>query len=301
MRSSCLPAKPTTVWLPVRRVAILWISGTETGLLAGVFMDVGAAWSLGLARILTDTPCPFWRPAIQKMRLLALDTATEACSVALWLDGQLCERFELAGRTHTQRMLPMVHELMAGAGIACAQLDGLVCGVGPGSFAGVRIGVGFMKGLALALDRPVVGIGSLDMMAQAAMDEAGATQVLAVIDARMQEVYFGAYRRDAAGLAHPLERARVLAPDAVQLDHAGPWHAVGSGWGAHESALRARVAGELLSVDAAALPRAAMALRLALPVFAAGAAASADDLAPAYLRDKVALTLEEQRASKLQP
>lgn len=237
------------------------------------------------------------------MRLLALDTATEACSAALWLDGQVLARHELAGRTHTQRMLPMVHGLMAEAGIAFAQLDGLVCGVGPGSFAGVRIGVGFIKGLALALDLPVVPVSSLAMLAQSALDS-GARQVLAAIDARMDEVYFGAYARDKAGLARAMSAAQVTAPDRVRVDARGPWHATGSGWARYEASLRSGVAGEVQIVDGAALPQAAMALKLALPVFASGAAIHADALAPVYLRDKVALTLDEQvqlRASRLGP
>jgi tRNA threonylcarbamoyladenosine biosynthesis protein TsaB len=235
------------------------------------------------------------------MRLLALDTATEACSVALWIDGEVLARFEVAGRSHTQQMLPMVHGLMADAGLKFAQLDGFACGIGPGSFAGVRIGVGFVKGLALSLDRPVVGVSSLAMLAQGAID-AGAERVLASIDARMNEVYFGAYVRDAGGLARELAPARVAAPDAVREDAAGPWIAVGTGWGTYEHVLRGGVRSEITRADGIALPRAEHALKLALPSFAAGAAISADGLAPLYLRDKVALTLEEQvqlRESKI--
>ncbi|MGQ0697320.1 MAG: tRNA (adenosine(37)-N6)-threonylcarbamoyltransferase complex dimerization subunit type 1 TsaB [Panacagrimonas sp.] len=229
------------------------------------------------------------------MRLLCLDTATEACSVALWQDGQVLERFELAGRTHTQRMLPMVHGLMADASLSFSQLDGFVCGVGPGSFAGVRIGVGFIKGLALALDRPVAGINSLAMLAQAAVD-AGASQVLAAIDARMHEVYFGVFASDANGLARPMTTPQVAAPSQVHVDDAGVWHAVGSGWASYETVLKANVAGHVAAIDGAALPHASAGLKLALPVFLSSAAATSDALAPVYLRDKVALTLDEQVA-----
>lgn len=234
------------------------------------------------------------------MRLLALDTATEACSVALWQDGEILERFELAGRSHTQRMLPMVHGLMAEAALAFSQLDGLVCGVGPGSFAGVRIGVGFIKGLALALDRPVAGVTSLAMLAQAAID-AGASQVLAAIDARMHEVYFGTFAKDSDDLARATMSAQVGAPDQVAVAGAGSWTALGSGWASYETMLRSSIAGTIGSIDGAALPRASAALQLALPVFLTGVAPAADELAPVYLRDKVALTLIEQielRASR---
>lgn len=227
------------------------------------------------------------------MRLLALDTATEACSAALWLDGHVAERFELAGRTHTQLMLPMVHGLMSDARLSFKQLDGLVCGVGPGSFAGVRIGVGFIKGLGIALDIPVVGVGSLVMLAQGAIDQ-GAKRVLAAIDARMNEVYFGVFTCGADGLAIAHTPARVTPPEKVDFRDAESWVGVGTGWGVYESVLRSRVHSEIVYIDGAALPRASTALGMAVPVFAAGAAASADALAPVYLRDKVALTLDEQ-------
>lgn len=237
------------------------------------------------------------------MRLLALDTATEACSAALWLDGCVIERFEIAGRTHTQRMLPMVHGLMADAGLAFSQLDGLVCGVGPGSFAGVRIGVGFIKGLGLALDVPVVGISSLAMLAQAAIDQ-GTERVLAAIDARMSEVYFAAFIRDASGLATEHSPAILVSPERIDFRAAGASVGVGTGWGTYESVLRSRIHAEIVSIDGVALPRASTALKMAVPIVAAGAAASADALAPIYLRDKVALDLDEQallRSQKNRP
>lgn len=232
------------------------------------------------------------------MRLLAVDTATEACSAALWLDGALVERFEVAGRRHTEKLLPLLRALLAEAGIRPAQLDGLVAGIGPGSFAGVRIGVGLIKGMALGLDRPVVGVTSLAMLAQAAI-RGGARRVLPCIDARMGEIYLGAYERDADGLARSLQIDQVVPPDQARLGGlAGDWTAVGTGWGAYEAILRQRLPHAPLSVDGAALPHAGDALLLALPQFQAGLALSADDLAPAYLRDRVALTLVEQQAAR---
>ena len=228
------------------------------------------------------------------MRLLAVDTATEACSVALDLDGRVLSRFDDAGRSHTQQMLPMVHGLMVEGAVRFADLQGLVCGVGPGSFAGVRIGVGFVKGLALSLGLPVVAVGSLEMLAQDAID-AGATRVLCAIDARMDEVYLGAYEKGMDGLAHAMTAPWLSAPRAFRFPAAGPWVAVGTGWGRYESELKSDAAGVVLQrVDGAALPRAAAALRLARAAFERGQAVDADALAPLYLRDKVALTLDEQ-------
>lgn len=227
------------------------------------------------------------------MRILALDTATEACSVALWQDGQVLARFENAGRSHTERLIPMVRQLMAESGQGFAQIDGIACGVGPGSFAGVRIGVGFVKGLALARDLPVVGVSSLAMLAQRMIAQ-GAPRVLAVIDARMSEVYFGAYGADARGLAQPLMPETVCAPAALPLPQAGAWAAAGTGWGSYPDMLRAAAGISLDAVEGAALPAAAEALSLALPLFQDGQAVSADLLVPSYLRNKVALTLIEQ-------
>ena len=232
------------------------------------------------------------------MRLLAVDTATEACSVALWRDGELIERYEVAGRTHTERLLPLVQQLLAETGIKPAQLDGLVAGIGPGSFAGVRIAVGFVKGLALALDRPVVGVSSLAMLAQGAI-EAGAEHVIPCIDARMSEVYWGVYERGAGGLAQALLPDRLVPPGDIEADLvAADWAAVGTGWGTYEALLKQGLKLEPTTIDGQALPHAAAALKLALPVFASGQVLSGDELAPAYLRDRVALTLVEQQAAR---
>jgi tRNA threonylcarbamoyladenosine biosynthesis protein TsaB len=227
------------------------------------------------------------------MKILALDTATEACSVALWDDGKVLARFENAGRSHTERLMPMLHMLMAESGAQFSQLDGITCGIGPGSFAGVRIGVGFVKGLALTRDLPVVGVSSLAMLAQAAIDE-GARQVLAAIDARMNEVYFAVYEKNAEGLAQLFAAEMVCAPGAVPAQPQGHWTALGTGWGTYCEVLAKAVAQELASVDGHALPRATEALTLALPTFKSGQGISADGLTPVYLRNKVALTLLEQ-------
>lgn len=220
------------------------------------------------------------------MKILAIDTATEACSAALYLEGKVHERFANAGRSHTELLLPMVRELMAEAGTSFNQLDGIACGIGPGSFAGVRIGVGYVKGAALALGLPVVGVSSLAMLAQGAMEQ-GHQRVLPVIDARTQEIYWGKY-----------DAGRAIGPDTVSLPQdltatGDGWIGVGSGWKTYGEILRTRVPGATVA-DADALPRAGAALTLAVPEFIAKLTISADELVPAYLRNKVALTLLEQ-------
>lgn len=228
------------------------------------------------------------------MKLFALDTATEACSVALWLDGETVERFEVAGRDHTQRLPAMAKALMAEAGLRWSQLDGLVCGTGPGSFAGVRIGVAYTQGLALAHGQPVVGVSSLAMLAEGA---GGSGRVLAAIDARMDEVYFAAFGRGVDGVLQVESEARVCRPDAVPR-LPGAAVAVGTGWGRYDTVLREATGAQLSRVDGEALPHATAALALALPEFRAGRAGDAATLAPIYLRNRVALTLVEQAASR---
>ena len=123
------------------------------------------------------------------MRILAIDTATEACSVALWNDGTVNAHFELCPREHTQRILPMVQDILTTSGTSLTDINALAYGRGPGSFTGVRIGIGIAQGLALGAELPMIGVSTLMTMAQGAWRKNGATRVLAAIDARMGEVY----------------------------------------------------------------------------------------------------------------
>jgi tRNA threonylcarbamoyladenosine biosynthesis protein TsaB len=228
---------------------------------------------------------------------LALDTATEACSAALQLGDRVLARSVVSGRDHTRLLPAMVAELLAEAGLRSAQLDGIICGIGPGSFAGVRIGVAYAKGLALVHERPVLGVSSLEMLAE----DAEATAVLTVIDARLGGVYAAAWVRDASPGWRAVLAPGLWAPEALPAAPVeGPWQARGSGFGAYGEALATAWRSPLLRVDAAALPQAAAALRTAAvaPDTAWGDAAT---LAPLYLRDKVALTQAEQQARRAAP
>lgn len=234
------------------------------------------------------------------MRLLAIDTATEACSAALWLDGEVCARVQHAGRSHMQLLLPMVQALMADSATAFASLDALVCGVGPGSFAGIRIGVAYVKGLALALDLPVIRCNSLEVLAQRAIG-GGAERVLTAIDARMNEVYAGFFVRSDAGLAQAAGALALGAADSIVAPAeagSGRWHGAGSGWSNHAAALAGKLSGGPLGIDALALPQAADALQLALPRLRNGIVDDAQTLDPIYLRNHVALNLQEQAIAR---
>ena len=167
------------------------------------------------------------------MRILAIDTATEACSAALWNDGTLSAHFEICPREHTQRILPLVQDVLNESGTLLTELDALAFGRGPGSFTGVRIGIGIAQGLALGAGLPMIGVSTLATMAQGAWRKNGATRVLAAIDARMGEVYWAEYQRDEQGVWHGEESEAVLKPEAVRerlqrLE--GEWATVGTGW-----------------------------------------------------------------------
>ncbi|MFC7302021.1 tRNA (adenosine(37)-N6)-threonylcarbamoyltransferase complex dimerization subunit type 1 TsaB [Cognatiluteimonas weifangensis] len=227
------------------------------------------------------------------MKLLAFETSTEACSVALWLDGAVRERFELAPRRHAELALPWAQQLLAEAGVAKTQLDAIAVGRGPGAFTGVRLGVAIAQGIALALDRPVVPVSTLAALAWPAAGE----RILAAIDARMGEVYLGAYVREADAL-RALQAEAVGAPGAIPLPAGAGWHGIGTGFAAGDGALPARLGASLAAVAADALPHAADVARLAAPAFARGEALAPERVEPAYLRDHVALTLAEQQARR---
>jgi tRNA threonylcarbamoyladenosine biosynthesis protein TsaB len=227
------------------------------------------------------------------MKLLAFETATEACSVALWIDGEVRERFELAPRRHAELSLPWAQQLLAEAGIAKAQLDAVAVGRGPGAFTGVRLGISIAQGIAMALDRPLVPVSTL---AALAMRGSGG-KVLAAIDARMGEVYLGAFAR-AGDEVLPRGPEAVLAPEAAPVPEGTDWHGVGTGFAAGDGALLRHLQPCLQAVDATALPHAADVARLAVAAHARGGAVAAERVEPAYLRDHVALTLAEQQARR---
>ena len=227
------------------------------------------------------------------MNLLAIETSTEACSVAVWVDGAVHARHELAPRRHTQLVLPWAEQLLAEAGIARTQLDAIAVGRGPGAFTGVRLAIAIAQGIALALDRPLLAVSTLAALAMRAEGGADGDRILAAIDARMGEVYLGQFQRTPGGLVQAVS-PEVIVPPAQALLPATPVHGVGTGFSAESSALVARLGNSLLGFDAAALPHAADLARVAAAAWERGEAIAPDALEPAYLRDKVALTLEEQ-------
>ncbi|CAM6439716.1 TPA: tRNA (adenosine(37)-N6)-threonylcarbamoyltransferase complex dimerization subunit type 1 TsaB [Enterobacter hormaechei subsp. steigerwaltii] len=223
------------------------------------------------------------------MRILAIDTATEACSVALWNDGTTFAHFEECPREHTQRILPLVKTILTEGNTSLTDLDALAYGRGPGSFTGVRIGIGIAQGLALGADLPMIGVSTLATMAQGAWRMTGATRVLAAIDARMGEVYWTEYTRDENGVWHGEETEAVLKPEAVtgrlkQLS--GEWATVGTGWPAWPE--MAKDTGLTLVDGNILLPAAEDMLPIACQLLAAGKTVAVEHAEPVYLRNTVA-------------
>lgn len=223
------------------------------------------------------------------MRILAIDTATEACSAALWDNGNLFAHFEECPREHTQRILPLVKDILNQGNTALTELDALAFGRGPGSFTGVRIGIGIAQGLALGANLPMIGVSTLATMAQGAFRKSGATRVLAAIDARMSEVYWAEYTRDEQGVWHGEETECVLKPEAVgeRLKHlSGDWATVGTGWPAWPD--MAKESGLTLVDGNVLLPAAEDMLPIACQRFAAGKTVAVEQAEPVYLRNEVA-------------
>lgn len=215
--------------------------------------------------------------------LLAIDTATEACSAALLHNGELLYRFEVAPRLHAQLLLPMVDELLREAAVSLNEVDALVFGRGPGAFTGVRIATGMVQGLAFASGKPVIGVSNLAALAQRGWREEGAGTVCSAIDARMDEVYWGCFRL-VDGVMQAAGSEVVCAPEAVLLPaQFEPALGCGTGWGYAD-----RLAAKVPSYRAELLPDARDLIALALPAFEAGQLMDAADAQPVYLRDKVA-------------
>lgn len=232
------------------------------------------------------------------MRLLALEAATEACSVALLANGALAGRTSESGKSSALKILSMVEELMAEAQLSLSMLDGIAASIGPGAFTGVRVSVAIAQGLAFGADLKVVPVTTLESLALQALD-APDSRALACLDARMGEVYWGCFDWDGACGVRQRGALRVGPPSSVAWDVGGEFVGVGRGFSAYPE-LSALPGITLDAARSAALPNAREIARIGALRLAAGGALDAADLKPLYLRDKVALT-EAERAAKSPP
>ena len=220
------------------------------------------------------------------MKILALETAVDPGSVALWLDGGVLARTCPADLSNSAALLPVAEELLRVQGLGFADLDGVAFGAGPGSFTGLRVACGVAQGLAVARDLPLLGIGSLEAMAAAS----GGARVLVALDARMGEVYYGVFVD-----GRQVGEIGVYAPDAVPLPESSGWLACGNGLLAYP-ALRERLAACVDAWKPEVIPHAEAVLRLAAPRLESGERVDPADAVPFYVRDKVAKTVAERLA-----
>lgn len=226
------------------------------------------------------------------MKIIAIETSTEYCSVALWLDGVVTEQCELVGQKHSEVLMAMLDAVLKDAGCGIRDMDGIAFGAGPGSFTGVRIACGVAQGLALGAGLPVIGIGTLQAVAQGT----GRDKVIAALDARMAEVYFAVYEKR-GGEWHAVCEPCLCLPQDTPAVAGNGWLGAGSGFAVHGDMLLARYDGQLQGIDAACVPQARAVAQLAAPLFAAGQGLDAAQAMPLYLRDKVALKTSERQAA----
>ena len=223
------------------------------------------------------------------MKILAFDTSSEYCSVALLLERDILGKEILAGQRHSELVLPMVSRILDESGLKLAQLDGIAFGSGPGCFTGLRIACGIAQGLAFGAGLPVIGIGTLEALAQ----QAGGTRVITALDARMHEIYHAAYRKVLDGwqaVSEPILCLPQNAPPVQEQD----WTGCGSGFDMYPEVLRKRYEGYLNHIISGVRPDARAMAQLAAPRFARGQGLDPADAAPLYIRNKVALKEKER-------
>jgi tRNA threonylcarbamoyladenosine biosynthesis protein TsaB len=224
------------------------------------------------------------------MKILALDTSHSACSLALLTEDGIQTSHHHAPMQQAQLVLPLLHELMRANKIKLNDLDALAFGRGPGSFTGVRIAASVMQGLAYAVDLPLISISSLAATAQAAFHDLGWKKLMVGTDARIQEVYWGVYALNTAGLVELIGNESVCAPNLITFPAGNDWYAVGNAWNEYKDSMLQRLTFSPLGVDADRIPRAdAVALLAKEKYLNHEWNKSVAEAVPIYLRDNVAI------------
>ncbi len=221
------------------------------------------------------------------MKFLAIDTSTEACSAALYIDGEVRELFEIAPRIHTKLILPMIEELMSNAELKPQQLDGVAFGRGPGSFTGIRIATGVIHGIAYGADLPVAPVSTLAAIAQGYFKENSSDCAFVGMDARMNEIFWGVYEKDAEGFARLIGKEAVTPAEKIDCPEVNGI-GLGSAWSLYHQILSECIGSRLLGYEADHLPHATVIAELGVNMAKNGQAVAVENAMPVYLRDKVA-------------
>lgn len=217
-------------------------------------------------------------------KILAIETSSEACSVALLLGRQIQQKFIIAPQQHTQLVLTMVNTLLIDAALTLSHLDGIAFGCGPGSFTGIRIAAGIVQGLAFSCDLPVMPISSLQAMAQGAFRETGAKQTLVCLDARVQQIYWGVYSLDRGQRMVARVSDSLVNPNEAWLPPGNHWTGIGNGWEIYRDALTKHCHNQLHHVESDRYPQAFDVAALAQEDLLQGKAVAAEQALPVYLR-----------------
>lgn len=223
--------------------------------------------------------------ASASLKILALDTATDACSAALLIDNQIHEQFLVAKQQHAALILPMLDQLLQTHELSLSQLDAVAFSCGPGSFTGIRIAASVVQAIAFAHNLPVIRISTLQALAQKAYREQSSEAVLACLDARMQEIYWGVYTLQENQLMQAIAPDTLIKPEAVHLPYSTAWLGVGSGWESYFETLQAKLGA--IKWLPQYFPQARDIAQLAVNEWHKGNMVTAEYALPVYLRDEV--------------
>ena len=222
------------------------------------------------------------------MKILAIETATEACSAAVLCEDDIVEQYEVAPRRHNELILPMCEQVLAECDVSLEQLDAVAFGCGPGAFTGVRIAAGVTQGIAYAHDLPVVMVSTLANLAQQAISESNQRNyILPAIDARMDEIYWAIYQRTDDDSVELVGQECVQAPDSIDINSEPISYGLGSGWKTYQTVLQNKTQLDNERVDTTALPHAKFTAMLGKERFKQKQIVNAAEALPVYLRDDV--------------
>jgi tRNA threonylcarbamoyladenosine biosynthesis protein TsaB len=223
------------------------------------------------------------------MNILALDTSSAACSVAFLRGQESRSRHEVLSLKHAQHILPFIEEIL---GPDRASLDALAWGCGPGSFTGLRIAASVIQALGFAYNLPVINVSSLAALAQTAYEEHGWKKLLVAVDARMNEIYWGAYEINEAGYAELCQEEGLVSPKELlsklkTFSASKAWYGVGSAWSVYQAELGGCLKDGLQELDPHGLPKALAVAQLGRLKYEKGEGLQSFDALPRYLRDNI--------------
>lgn len=217
------------------------------------------------------------------MKLLAIETSTTACSIAIQHHENQFTRHLIAPMQQAKIILPMIDELLKESGLTLTSLDGIAYGAGPGSFTGIRIANSVAQGLAMAANKPLIPVSSLAILAQTAYLHHGCQTMFVAIDARMQQLYWAKYliKNNMVSLEN---QERVLTPSAIPTEQCNDWYGVGDGWALYTDQLSAKINGNVAGLFPTLQPQADALLPIARSLFEQGKTVAAINATPVYLR-----------------